>query len=80
MMKIDLKNMDTYKFVVCVFVFILVFCLIFTMQMKSVINMQNKLLEKYIGDKPKITTSSTYTPSTYQSTPSTTTNKYNQNY
>jgi len=68
-MKIDLKNMDVYKFIVCVFIFILIFCLIFTSQMKSVINMQNKLLEKYIGDKPNIQSTSTYTPNTY--TPST---------
>ena len=65
-MRINLDKMDTYKFVVCVLVFVLLFTLIFTMQMKSVINMQNKLLTKYLEDeRPKTTVTSTYTPSKY---------------
>jgi len=62
-MKIDLKNMDTYRFVIYVLVFVLIFTLIFTMQMKSLMNIQKKMIEKFF-EKPK-TTTSTYTPSNY---------------
>ena len=68
MYKINLDKMDTYKFVVCVLIFVLIFTLIFTMQMKSLMNTQNKMLERYF-EKPKTTTTSTYAPSNY--TPST---------
>ena len=71
MVKINLDKMDTYKFIVCILVFILIFCFIFMLQTKSVINMQNKLLSRYLdGEEP--TTTSTYTSPA-------TTNKY-QNY
>ena len=65
-MKIDFDKMDVYKFVVCVLAFILIFCFIFMLQTRSVINMQNKLLEKYLDQKPTqpVTTPSTYTPTT----------------
>ena len=65
-MKIDFDKMDVYKFVVCVLAFILIFCFIFMLQTRSVINMQNKLLEKYLDQKPiqPITTPTTYTPAT----------------
>lgn len=69
MKKIDLNNMDVYKFLVFVFLFIIIFMLIFTAQMKSVVSFQNKILVEFLeGVKPKVTTSTTYT--------SPTTNKY----
>jgi len=67
-MRINLDKMDIYKFVVCVLAFILVFCFIFMLQTKSVINMQNKLLAQYIDQKPitqPIKTIKTTTPTTY---------------
>lgn len=70
MMKLNLDKMDVYKFIVYVFLFILIFMIIFTAQMKSVVNFQNKVLMEFLeGAKPKVTTPTTYT------TP-TTTNKY----
>ena len=63
-------KMDVYKFVVCVLAFVLIFCFIFMVQTKSVINFQNKILEKYLDQKPVITqptttsTPTTYTPAT----------------
>lgn len=60
-------KMDVYKFVVCVLAFILIFCFIFMIQSKSIINFQNKILEKYL-EKPVITqptTTTTYNPSKY---------------
>lgn len=75
-MKINIDKMDTYKFVVCVLIFVLIFTLIFTVQMRSVINMQGKLLEQYLNSSKTDTPFKAVTP-----TPTTTlpTNKY-QNY
>ena len=65
MPKIDLGKMDVYKFVVCVLAFVLIFCFIFMVQTKAVINFQSKVLERYLDQKPKIpTTTSPYTPTT----------------
>lgn len=64
-MKLDLDKMDTYKFVVCVLIFVLIFTVIFTMQMRSVVNLQSKILMEFLeGAKPKVTTSTTYTTPT----------------
>ena len=61
-MKIDLKDMDILRFIVYVFLFILIFMIIFTAQMKSVVSFQNKVLMEFLeGAKPKTTTSTTYT-------------------
>jgi len=77
-MKIDLKNMDVFRFVVCVLAFVLIFCFIFMVQTKSVINMQNKLLTKYLEgiEKPEI--KETYTPNNYTSNTQKEIEKYNQ--
>lgn len=48
-------KMDVYKFVVCVLAFVLIFCFIFMVQSRSIINFQNKILEKYLDQKPVIT-------------------------
>ena len=75
-MKIDLKNLDTYHFVIYVLIFVLLFCLIFTMQMRSVINFQNKMLSKWLeGDKVITQPVNTYT-NKYDTTPATMTDKY----
>jgi len=70
-MNINIDKMDTFKFVVCVFIFILIFCLIFTIQTRSIVNMQNKLLEKYLDDQPKITQPKTTTDNLSKYTPAT---------
>jgi len=60
MYKVSLDKMDICKFMVCVLAFILIFCFIFMTQTKSVINFQNKILEKYLEvEKPEITSTST---------------------
>ena len=60
-MKLDLdKKISVYMFVIIVLVFVLLFCLICSSQMKFTVN---KILETRL-EKP-ITTTSTYTPSTY---------------
>ena len=68
MPKIDFGKMDVYKFVVCVLAFVLIFCFVFMLQSKSIINMQNKLLAQYLDQKPVATqpveTTTTYTPTT----------------
>jgi len=57
-------KMDVFKFVVCVLAFVLVFCFIFMVQSKSIINMQNKLLAQYLDQKPITQPIKTSTPTT----------------
>lgn len=69
-MKINLKDLDVYRFVAFVLIFVLLFTLIYTAQVNKVVSFQNKILMEFIKDeKPRTTTSSTYTSPT-------TTNKY----
>ena len=63
-MKINLNNMDVFKFVIFVLIFVLIFTLIFTMQMKSVVNFQNKILIEFLEDVKPTTTSTTRTSGT----------------
>ena len=77
-MKLNLDKMDTYKFVVCVLVFILIFAFICSSQMKFTVN---KILEsqtKYKVTEP-VRTTSTYTPSNYTQATQDEVDKY-QNY
>ena len=74
-MKIDLeKKISVYMFVIFVLVFVLIFAWICSSQMKFTVN---KILESQ--EKPKITTTSTYTPSNYTKSTQDEVKKY-QNY
>ena len=61
-MKLDLdKKINTYMFVIIVLVFVLLFCLICSSQMKFTVN---KILENQTRVEKPLTTTSTYTPIT----------------